>query len=476
MKVPMLKHRKSTEPASADFEPIRLLQIELDQPFAELSGFVSATSPTYHRARALVRLHTQPIGIVELALPSGGLSAQDCASQIWQALHDEIRDHLKRDGLPEVDRLTEAGLASLAAPQCLEERERLLADAPFVSIVVPTRDRCDRIATCLRLLLALDYPNYEIIVVDNAPSTNATADLIRQSYAASQRISYLREDRAGNSWARNRGLEQASGEIVAFVDDDVTFDSYWLAELVKGFNAAEGVACVTGMILPVEIEGPSQLWIEQYGGFSKGFRRRIFDMEDNRPKDPLFPYTAGALGSGANMAFRTSILRSLGGFDPAIGAGSIAFGGEDLAAFFQVVRSGYKLVYEPAAIVRHLHHRDYARLRRQVYGYGVGLTAYLTKCVFANPRLLVELAARVPCGLFFILSMRSSKNRKKLHDYPRELTYLERQGMLYGPLAYLRGRRQRNRLSKKPTIGVVQPTTPEHPFSAGFRGRLDGES
>ena len=60
---------------------------------------------------------------------------------------------------------------------------------------------------------------------------------------------------------------------------------------VQAFGAADNVGCVTGMILPAELQTPAQGWIEQYGGFSKGFRRRIFDLNEYRPENPLHPYT-----------------------------------------------------------------------------------------------------------------------------------------------------------------------------------------
>jgi GT2 family glycosyltransferase len=237
--------------------------------------------------------------------------------------------------------------------------------------------------------------------------------------------------------------------LVAVTDDDVVVDRHWLAELVTGFSVAENVACVTGMIFPTELETPAQVWIEQYGGFSKGFTRRVFDLAKHRPQSPLFPYAAGAFGSGANMAFRTSVLRALGGFDPVLGAGNVARGGDDLAAFFQVITAGYTLVYEPAAIVHHRHHRAYDDLRQQMYGYGVGLTAYLTKALVDKPGLLLDVAVRIPHGLVYALSSRSPKNMRKLVDYPRELTTIERKGMLYGPCAYLRGRWQTRKMTKQ---------------------------
>jgi hypothetical protein len=79
------------------------------------------------------------------------------------------------------------------------------------------------------------------------------------------------------------------------------------------------------------------------------------------------------------MAFRTSYLQERGGFDEALGAGTVAMGGDDLAAFYDVISGGNRLVYEPAAIVLHQHPRHYAALKRQAYGYGAGLGAHLTR-------------------------------------------------------------------------------------------------
>src|SRR5205814_5533882 len=117
-----------------------------------------------------------------------------------------INEHLQKDGLPTLSGLDERGITSPRTPVCLEERERFLADAPFVSIIVPTRDRPERIATCLRSLLALQYPRYEVIIVDNAPATTATAELIQQTYQEVPQVRYLREDRPGPSAARNCGI------------------------------------------------------------------------------------------------------------------------------------------------------------------------------------------------------------------------------------------------------------------------------
>ncbi len=436
----------SSTPAMPDFKPVRILEVEIGQPLPAVSAFDATTGQHYQRARSLVRLHTQPLGVVELSLGESGLSAEDYARQIWRVLRPEIIEHLQGDGLPPAIALEAAGLPGAGTPQCAQERETLLANAPFVSVVIATHDRPASLAACLGSLLSLDYPRYEIIVVDNAPSTNATADFIRQTSGNLAWVRYVREDRPGLAMAHNRGLMEVKAPIVAFTDDDVVTDKYWLTELVKGFHVAGNVACVTGMIFPAELETPAQTWLEQFGGFSKGFNRRIFDRSGNRLNSPLYPYAAGTFGSGANMAFKTSVLRDIGSFDPALGAGSAALGGDDLAAFFSIIAGGYRLVYEPAAIVYHWHRRDYAGLHKQAYSYGVGLTAYLTKCLIDNPGRLLDFAARIPYGFVYALSPRSPKNSKKLADYPRELTDVERKGMLYGPFAYLHSRWQARKM------------------------------
>jgi phosphoheptose isomerase/GT2 family glycosyltransferase len=426
------------------FKPIRILQVELSQPLSAVPAF-SDSGQRYERAIALVRLHTQPLGLVELQLGDQGLSAAENARQIWNTLQQEIVQHLEQDALSQVTDLAPSGLPSSRMPKCQAERQRILAAPPFVSVVIATRDRPETLNACLQSLVSLDYPQYEIVVVDNAPRTQATVNLFGRAYAQLSQVRYVREDRPGLAWARNRGIAEARGDVIAFTDDDVVVDRHWLAGLAEGFAAADDVACVTGLILPLEIETQAQAWFEQFGGFSKGFTRRIFDTAAHHPNDPLFPYAAGRFGSGNNMAFRSSVLRALGGFDPALGAGALV-GGEDLDAFFRLITNGYVLVYQPSAIVHHLHRRDYATLCKQLSDGSVG--GYLTKAVIEQPQLLLDIARKLPRGLVYALSPRSPKNAHKRPDYPKELTRVERWGLLRAPVAYMRSRRRVRELNQ----------------------------
>ena len=431
---PSLPMRAKDASVSA-FAPMRMLDLELSQPLPVFLALDPVTNQVYQRALCLVRLHTRLLGTVELFFIENELRPRDYARQIWAILGPDINSHLQKDDLPLLAALTNDGVPHVDRPHCIEERERFLEHAPFISVIVPTYNRPDLIQNCVESLLALHYPNYEIIVVDNAPKDEKTAEAIRRISRDKPQVRYIREERAGVARARNLGMRVANGAILTYVDDDVTIDPYLLVEIAQAFNATENVACVTGNIFPLELETPAQFLIEEYGGYSKGFVRQIFDLKEHRPADlPLYPYTAGRFGAGANMSFRANYLRSVGGFDVRFQYGS------DIEALFQVVVRGYRLVYEPTALVRHPHYREYAKLQKQLYNYGTGLTAFLTKAMLDRPSRLLDLITKIPYGLYFILSARSPKNQKKQQDYPRELTMSELKGMLLGPSIHLRNR------------------------------------
>jgi GT2 family glycosyltransferase len=317
-----------------------------------------------------------------------------------------------------------------------------LRTAPDLTVLIPSRERPERLRRCLDSILASAYPRERVslIVVDNAPETDATRLLV-ESYAERTNIRYLREDATGSASARNRGLREVDTEFVAMTDDDTVVDRYWLIELARSFDRFPNAATVSGLLLPMELDTPPQMWFEQYGGFSRGFDRRLFDLEENRPVDePLFPWTTGLFGTGNNFAFRTAAIREIGGFDAALGNGTPALGGVDSEILLRTILRGHTIVYEPNAVVHHAHRPDYAALRRQIHAYGAGVVACHLKTLLANPRLTLSFVGKLPSGLRFTFSSGSSKNAKKHAHYPRELTRLELQGMLYGPIGYARSR------------------------------------
>jgi GT2 family glycosyltransferase len=399
-------------------EPWTLAEVALDAPLPLLREAPHA------RHRVLVRLHGHPLGIVDVdGRDPAALDPRALGDRIRRELAPELEAHLEADGLRPPGR-------GLARPPGGCAYDVPLAQEPFVTVVIPTRGRSPLLARCVASLLGGEHRSLELLVVDNGDGPDVRR-LVAERAASDRRIRYLREPRSGAAWARNRGLAAARAPIVAFVDDDVVVDARWLRCVSGAFHAAPGVACVTSLIMPLELETPAQLWLEQFGGFQKGFRRQVFDLDAHRGPGALYPYNAGAFGSGAAMAFDRRALESAGGFDP-----RLARGGEDLDLFLHVVLSGRRLVYEPAAIVWHRHPRGYATLRRTMFDYGAGLTSLLTKRALTSPRAARDIALRVPAGVRYALAPASAKNAAKRPGYPRELTWRERGGMLAGPLLY----------------------------------------
>lgn len=219
----------------------------------------------------------------------------------------------------DLDRLVEAARTRFGPPPTPDPEPEPPKHRPRVSVIVATRERPELLTACLHTLLWQTYPDIELIVVDNAPTTARTASVVRGGCAGLVR--YVREPRPGLAVAHNRGIAAATGELLAFTDDDVLADPGWVASLVAGFARADRPACVTGLILPAELRTPAQLMLHHHGGYAKGFEPVVYGA-DAPPDDPLFPFTAGRFGSGANMAFRADVLRDMGGFDPATGVGT----------------------------------------------------------------------------------------------------------------------------------------------------------
>src|SRR5262245_36854282 len=119
----------------------------------------------------------------------------------------------------------------------------------FVSIVICTRNRCDKLRGALRSLVNVEVPagnSLEVVVVDNG-STDATAETCAE-FSSILLLQYLREDRRGKSRALDRGIEAARGELVAFTDDDCLVHVSWLRALVDTFSADPELAGIGGRV------------------------------------------------------------------------------------------------------------------------------------------------------------------------------------------------------------------------------------
>ena len=308
--------------------------------------------------------------------------------------------------------------------------------------MVCTRDRPDDLRRCLASLAVQDHPGFAVWVVDNGPADGATRKVV-ESFGDDMEIHYLEEKRPGLSRARNRALKSSlggDGDVVAWLDDDEVADPSWLTELARAFDGRPEVVAASGVVIPAELSTQAQLWFEQFGGHSKGrgFTADLFSPQTRARQDPLYPLPP--FGVGANMAVRVGAIHRLGGFDEALGAGTLAQGCEDTRMFSDLLRAGGSVAYWPSAVTRHYHRRELDGLRRQMRGYGAGLTAFYTAAVLSGPSTMLELARLAPRALRDLTSPDSLRVATLEDDFPRDLLAQNRRGMAAGPWLYLRGR------------------------------------
>jgi glycosyltransferase involved in cell wall biosynthesis len=396
----------------------------------ELSEPLPTIPPAAPRAYLLIRLFTEPLGTLLVDVPAGGLDAAELATAIEIRLRDRLRE---RTAAP----LGPDGILNGGEVPYLAERAEVLRDPPHLTVAVCTRNQPDGLQRLLESVVGCAYPRYRILVIDNAPADDRTERVTR---AAAERapVGYVREPRPGLSNARNRALSETRGEIVAWTDDDAIVDEFWLAEIARALHRHPNADVVSGPIVPAELVTRPQLWFESFGGHSKGRGFTPYVFAPPYEQDPLFPLPP--FGTGANMAWRPGVAESIGGFDPALGAGTPAMGSEDTLAFMSVLRAGGTIVYHPGAVVRHYHRRDLEGLRRQLTGYGTGLTAAYASLVRAHPSAVIDLARLAPRALRELYSGSGLRSGGIDDDFPRDLLRANRRGMLRGPLAYARGR------------------------------------
>jgi GT2 family glycosyltransferase len=344
-------------------------EVELGS-LAEHSHLRLLNSEGYERARLLVRDGAAVRGFVDLDAAGGTLDR----------------------------RALDAAVASL--PQVPPAPPA--ASSPSITVVVCTRDRAPLLRGALQAILGLDYPCFDIVVVDNASRTTATQDLVHNEFA-DPRVSLVLEPTPGLSNARNTGLRHARGDIVAFTDDDVIVDRAWLREISAGFEKDPAAVCVTGLVPAGEVRSRAQHYFDGRVSWSKSVVPQVYSLAKPPAGMPTFPFCIGAYGTGANFAIDRRAALRLGGFDPALGVGTRTGGGEDIDMFTRVVLAGHSLVVQPSAIVWHRHRDDMEALRVQARGYGNGLGAWLAK-IMLNPRTARLALARSPRAVHNLLA------------------------------------------------------------------------
>ena len=241
--------------------------------------------------------------------------------------------------------------ADRSAKPALHAAREAFAEVPFasniawprISVIVCSYNGARTIRDCLERLRALAYPDYEVIVVDDG-STDATATIAREFDCR-----LIQTPNRGLASARNTGLEAATGEIVAYIDDDAYPDAHWLAYLAAAFLSTSHVG-VGGPNLAPAGDGD------------------VADAVARSPGGPLHVLLTDREAEhipGCNMAFRTAGLREIGGFDPQFRAA-----GDDVDACWRLLERKWTLGYSAAAEVWHHRRRSVRAYWKQQSGYG----------------------------------------------------------------------------------------------------------
>jgi glycosyltransferase involved in cell wall biosynthesis/GT2 family glycosyltransferase len=240
---------------------------------------------------------------------------------------------------------------------------------PSISVVINTLNRADLLDDAIRSVSQLDYPAYELIVV-NGPSTDHTETVIAR-WAG--KIKQLRCGDANLSISRNVGIAAAAGEIVAFLDDDAVPHSAWLTHLARhyGDRSVGGVGGFTVDNTGVQWQVRKTI-CDRFGN-----AYYVDDLFDERSLNfPGTPYFSSLLGT--NSSFRRTALQAIGGFDH-----TFAYLLDETDVCLRLVDAGWKILYEPAAMIFHQfaesHVRSATRKPKTLYPSVVSKTYFINR-------------------------------------------------------------------------------------------------
>ncbi|HTY21532.1 MAG TPA: glycosyltransferase [Desulfomonilaceae bacterium] len=228
---------------------------------------------------------------------------------------------------------------------------------PKVSVIVPVYNCRETILKCLNSLVALEHPSFEVIIVDDG-STDGTAEICE----AFSQIRLIKLSRGGPSRARNTGISQAQGELIAFTDGDCVVDKRWLTELESAFDGPEIVGVGGDQRSPDDetmMGSRIQEFLKQIG-FMTGYIKTASIMQETEHNP------------SCNAMYRKAVLEEVGGFDEAL------FPGEDVELDLKLRRRGWRLIYNPAAVVSHYRPKNYTDFAAMMRRYGAS-QRYLVK-------------------------------------------------------------------------------------------------
>ncbi|MEN6641921.1 MAG: glycosyltransferase [Armatimonadia bacterium] len=217
-----------------------------------------------------------------------------------------------------------------------------MAPSPLFSVIIPTYNRRVHLEAAVKTILKQDYDSFEVVVVNNN-CTDGSGELLDEMALADSRLRHVHEPVQGLNPARNTGLKEARGEIVAYFDDDELAPTSWLSNLA-GCYEATGATGVGGSYRSIW-DGAPPRWLQN----SECFKEMLGVCTFSRKREQAEWLVGG------NCSYRREALEEVGGFGSFVGyvGGKSSADGADVALGYRLGRAGHELWYEPEAYVFH---------------------------------------------------------------------------------------------------------------------------
>ncbi len=288
-----------------------------------------------------------------------------------------------------------------------------------ISVIICTYNRAEMLRETLKSWLSVQNTgsNVELIIVDNN-STDHTPQVVESFRSACpSQLLYVFETNAGLSYARNRGIKEAAGDIVAFVDDDVLFDKSWLNELLKAFFENPEISSVGGKSIP-KFDGDDPDWITEdllklYGSTCSGDQDRLMIFPEH-----LF---------GLNMAFRKDVFTQVGDFNTKLGRiKSSLLSNEEREFFYRISEADLKVFYASKAVLYHRIPRDRMDKRwviERTYWQGISDVVFWQ---LIQPRTKFILFLKTIRILFNILLPSGKRTPRSIYLYYKLFSFTDR--------------------------------------------------
>jgi len=239
-----------------------------------------------------------------------------------------------------------------------------------ISVVIPTYNRQALLSHCLTAATNQDYADYEVVVVDDA-SSDGTAGMVRERFP---HVHYLRQvTNRGPATARNRGVREATGDTIAFTDDDCVPPSDWLSRLADGYRRHPSVGAVGGY----QEASAEVLRTSLVAQYERHVNRQVYHVRDQE-------YWGGfecPAGGTNNLSYPRRVLQEVGGFDETFPVAA----GEDAYLKWQIVQRGYRFLFVPIKVT-HLQEYSLSAFRRQQVRRGMGAAHFEWRLYGHYPR------------------------------------------------------------------------------------------